>query len=233
MFHFHIKFCTSIINLFGRFQSRHGLAIQSNKAPPGESRGTDPILSRSRAVVEDSLERWSTSTAMSFDILLTCSTKNFASRKASNTCKHLIRIEVSSSFLQYFFSQAYMILMLSTYRITNRFFSIFGFVTKGSSKPTHSSALLLLPHHGPFESLSLVIRSHDHLRPAQKLTFPFLKPTDATPRSPGSVKFLQTPLFQLRAAPAVSDKNFTAVRGGARGGRQIGKPFLAAKTHFF
>ena len=197
MIYFFNRFSTSFNIFTGKFQSKHGFSIQLARAPPGESQGTAAILARSLHVVVDSLERWSTRTAMPVDILLTCSTNTLASRNASNTCKHLTRIDVSSSFLQYFFSQAYMRLILSTNNITNLFLTRSGRVTNGSNNPIHSRALLLLPQSRFFESLSRVIKAGFHFKPPAKNRFSPSKPTEATPRSPGTVKFWQTPSDQL------------------------------------
>ena len=89
----------------------------------------------------------------------------------------------------------------------------------------HSKTLLLLPQGRPREV---------HFRPlTRNKSSPAYPPTEATPLSPGSVKFVHLPLVQLLAAPAASDINFTAVIGGPMGGSPIGIPFLMARMPFF
>ena len=98
------KLFTSATNFSGKFQSSPGFESHLFRAPWGECHCNPWIFSKSSVVVDDSLDRLSTNIAILFDLRLTCSTNIRHSKKASKTWRHLIKIEVSSSFLQYFFS---------------------------------------------------------------------------------------------------------------------------------
>ena len=109
--------------------------------------------------------------------------------------------------------------MFSTYRITYLFLIRSGLVTKGIRRPIHSKALLLLPQRRPCESLSLVIKASPHFTPPAKNSFSLSKPMEATPLSPGNVKF-----SQISFGPAVSGSGgiqdeFYRGDGGSQGGR--------------
>jgi len=142
-------------------------------------------------------------------------------------------MDVSWSFLQYFFSQAYITFMLSMNSSTNLFLTIFGAHISGINIPIHSSVVLFPPNSLFFESFIFVIKWNGHFRPpAKKILFP-LKPIEATPLSFGIDKFLQIFPSHVKDAPAASEIKQIDFTGGDKGGFGIGRPFSEVFRHFF